>query len=433
MTTAWCARLWTGERVLRSAVVEMAGAHITAVTADAPPPPGALVLEGLVLPGFDNAHSHAFHRVLRGRSHAGAGSFWAWRDLMYAIAERLDPDSYRRLATAVFAEMLEAGYTRVAEFHYLHHGPGGRPYAEPRAMSRALADAAEEAGIRLVLLDTLYLTAAPGVDPDPVQRRFADADVDSWLASAADLASSTAGRPFVEHGLAVHSVRAVPPPAIAAAAMQARERGVPLHAHVSEQPRENDECLAAYGRTPVEVFADAGALGPGFTAVHATHLTAGDIALLAGSRVCLCPTTERDLADGIGPAALLRDTGAVLRIGSDSNAVVDPLEEIRAVEMDERLASLRRGAFAAAELVSLGTDSALVAPGRPADLVEVALGSTRLAGFAEDAVVAAVVHAGTAADVRTVVVAGQVRVRDGRHARIDTAAALSAAIAEVAP
>lgn len=429
-TAIWCARLWDGRTLQRDVTVEHADGRITAVIVDSAPPADAMRLGGLVVPGFHNGHSHAFHRVLRGRTQGEADSFWSWRDRMYAAAERLDPDSYRRLATAVYAEMVEAGYTAVAEFHYLHHGAGGRPYAESRAMSRALMEAAAAAGIRLLLLDTLYLTAAPGVGPDAVQRRFADEDVDGWLAATDALPTPPTGG-LVEHGLAVHSVRAVPPAAIAAAAEHARRRGIPLHAHVSEQPRENAECREAYGRTPVELLADAGALGPDFTAVHATHLTAGDIDLLGTSRVCLCPTTERDLADGIGPASRLRDAGALLRIGSDSQAVVDPLEEIRAVEMDERLAGLRRGVFAAPSLVRIGTADAVIAPGAPADLVEIGLDSVRLAGFDEGAVLDAAVHAGTAADVRTVVIAGESRVIGGRHVGIDTAALLGAAIAEV--
>lgn len=436
MTTWWAARAVIDGSVRDNVVLEAADGVFTRVEPDAEMPWHARILNGAVLPGAVNAHSHAFHRVLRSRTHRGRDSFWSWREQMYAAAAVLDPETYRALASAVFAEMLRAGYTAVGEFHYVHRAPGGTAYADPNEMSHALAAAAQDAGIRLVLLDTLYLAGGPGVAPDATQVRFSDGSAESWGERTSALAPSG----LVTHGLAVHSVRAVPPEAIAVAAQVARERGVPLHAHVSEQPRENSECLAAYGGTPVEVLREAGALGPDFTAVHATHLSDSDVTALGGSHVCVCATTERDLADGIGPIPALRAAGATLCLGSDSHAVIDPFEEARAVELDERLGSRSRGSFTGEELLAimttggaraLGLPDAGLSVGAPADFIEVDTDSVRMAGHDRAALVDALVYAAAPADVRTVVVAGVERVRGGAHASIDTAAELDRAIRQV--
>jgi formiminoglutamate deiminase len=438
MTSWWAERAILGGEVRERVVIDERDGIITAVDVDVDVPWHARILSGIVMPGAVNAHSHAFHRVLRSRTHRGRDSFWSWRDQMYAAAARLDPETYRRLARAVFAEMLLAGYTAVGEFHYLHHAPGGTAYADPNEMSQALASAAEEAGIRLVLLDTLYLAGGPGVAPDPTQVRFSDGGVEAWVERTSALRSAG----LVTHGLAIHSVRAVPPDAITVAAQAARHRGAPLHAHVSEQPRENEEALAAYGRTPVRILRDAGALGADFTAVHATHLTEGDIHDLGGSHVCVCATTERDLADGIGPIPALREAGARLCLGSDSHAVIDPFEEARAIELDERLGSRRRGTFTGDDLLavmtsggasSLGLPTTGVAVGAPADFIEVDTSSVRLAGHDPAAVIDALVYAAAPGDVRTVVVAGVERVRDGQHVSIDVATELDRAIRGVLP
>lgn len=436
MTTWWAAHAVIDGEVRHGVLLESTDGLLTRVECDVDAPADAQMLTGVVLPGAVNAHSHAFHRVLRGRTHRGHDSFWAWRDQMYAAAGRLDPEGYYALARAVFAEMLLAGYTAVGEFHYLHYAPGGSAYADPNAMSAALSWAAEDAGIRLVLLDTLYLESAPGKSPDETQARFSDGSVERWIERTAVLR----GLRLVTHGLAIHSVRAVPPDAIAVAAQVARERGVPLHAHVSEQPRENDECRVAYGRSPVEVLRDAGALSNGFTAVHATHLADSDVRALGDSHVCVCPTTERDLADGIGPIPALRDAGASLCLGSDSHAIIDPFEEARAIEMDERLGSRRRGTFTGAELLAamnvggsaaLGLSSLGLTVGSPADFIEVDTSSVRLAGHDDTEMVDAVVYAATSSDVRTVVVDGVEQVQAGAHRSIDAAAELDRQIRRV--
>ena len=431
MRSWWAAHALLPGGPARDVLLTEDGGVLTAVTPDAPPG-DAHRLPGVVLPGMANTHSHAFHRALRGRTADRGGTFWTWRDRMYALAARLDPDSYLALARAAYAEMACAGVVAVGEFHYLHHGPGGRPYDEPNAMAHALAAAAAEAGVRLTLLDTCYL--AGGLGPDghlplgPVQRRFSDGDADAWAARVAGLRDS----PGFRVGVAVHSVRAVPRPALATVAAVAGGR--PLHVHLSEQPAENDACLAHHGLTPTALLDAEGLLGPATTAVHATHLTGPDIATLGatGTGVCLCPTTERDLADGIGPARALHDAGSRLSLGSDSCAVVDPFEEARGLEMHERLVSGHRGRFRPGELLAALTghaalgdpDGGRLAPGAPADLVAVRTDTARTAG----ADPAQILFAATAADVDTVVAGARVVVQGGRHRLGDVGALLGAAI-----
>ncbi len=417
----WCELAWLPDGPARAVALELSGDRIVGVTAGAPR--RGTVLPGLTVPGLVNQHSHAFHRALRGRPARAAGSFWSWREGMYRVASALDPDAYRRLATAVYAEMALVGYTAVTEFHYLHHAPGGRPYADPIVMDRALVEAATTAGLRLTLLDTCYLAGGLGRPPEGVQSRFADADVDAWAERASAVASLDNGD-RVRVGGAIHSVRAVPRAALSAVAAWTRTgagRERPLHVHLSEQPDENAACLAFHGRTPTALLDDAGALGPATTAVHATHLTDDDIEVLAraGARACFCPTTERDLGDGIGPAGALAAAGVPLCLGSDSHAVVDPCEEMRALEMHERLRHRVRERFTPAELVAAGADGATITVGSPADLVTLDTVSVRTAGARPDGVLLAA----AAADVREVRVGGRVVVRDGVHQLVERPAA----------
>jgi formiminoglutamate deiminase len=419
-TTYWAEVAHLPDGIAAHVRLDVEDGRFTAVRPDTEPG-SALRLPGVVLPGFVNAHSHAFHRALRGRTHAGGGTFWTWREAMYAVAARLDPDSYRRLATAAYAEMAIAGVTAVAEFHYLHHGPGGVPYADPNAMRGALRAAATDAGIRLTVLDTCYLAGGFDTPLSVPQLRFGDRDADAWAERAADA-----------DGVAVHSVRAVPREALAVVAKVAAGR--PLHVHLSEQPAENAACLSRHGVTPTGLLAAEGVLTPATTAVHATHLTDADIGLLsaAGSGACLCPTTERDLADGIGPARALHDAGVALSLGSDQHAVVDLVEEARALEMHERLATGERGRFTPAQLLAaltnhapLGTsDAGRLAVGAPADLVAVRLDTVRTAGV--DPV--QILFAATAADMDTVVVGGETVVSGGAHRLGDVGALLASAI-----
>ncbi|TQK44999.1 formiminoglutamate deiminase [Streptomyces sp. SLBN-118] len=402
------------------------------------PPQGATVLRGLTIPGLANAHSHAFHRALRGTVQVGSGTFWTWREVMYQVASRLTPESYFSLARAVYAEMALAGITAVGEFHYLHHAPGGAAYADPNAMGEALIAAAADAGIRITLLDTAYLSAGFGEAPNQHQLRFSDGTADAWAERASALKDS-------EHaliGAAIHSVRAVPADQLSTVAQWASSRNAPLHVHLSEQTAENDACRAAHGRTPTRLLADHGVLGPRTTGVHNTHLTDEDIALLGGTTTgtCMCPTTERDLADGIGPAAALQRAGSPLSLGSDSHAVIDLLEEARAMELDERLRTRTRGHWTAAALLRAATSDGHTALGRPdagriepgalADFTTVALDTVRTTGPVPRLAAEAVVFAGTAADVRHTVVGGRHVVRDGAHALVpDVPGALASSIA----
>ncbi|MFY4721025.1 formimidoylglutamate deiminase [Streptomyces sp. LaBMicrA B280] len=456
--TYWLEHAWLGDRVEPGVLVETEGGRIGAVRTGVPaPPPGAEALRGLTLPGLANAHSHAFHRALRGSVQVGSGtgsppqargqsggggerapeSFWAWRDVMYSVADKLTPDSYFSLARATYAEMALAGITCVGEFHYVHHARGGTPYADPNAMGEALIAAAAEAGIRITLLDTCYLAAGFDQAPNSHQLRFSDGSAEAWAERCAVLKE----RDHARIGAAIHSVRAVPADQLATVARFAEERRAPLHVHLSEQTAENDACLAAHGRTPTRLLADHGVLGPRTTGVHNTHLTDEDIALLGGSATgtCMCPTTERDLADGIGPAVALQRAGSPLSLGSDSHAVIDLLEEARAMELNERLRTRTRGHWTAAALLraatadghaALGWDEAgRIEPGALADLTTIALDSVRTAGPEPRLGAETAVFAAGAADVRHTVVGGRQVVRDGAHTLVpDVPRALAAAV-----
>ncbi len=394
-------------------------------------------LPGVLLPGLANAHSHAFHRALRGRTHADGGSFWTWRTVMYEVAGKLDPDSYLALARAVYAEMALAGITSVGEFHYLHHDRDGKRYAEPNVMGEALRQAASDAGIRLTLLDTCYLagglTSSGHTPLEGVQRRFGDGDAEAWALRVADLKPSAGMRV----GAAIHSVRAVPRDQLGTVAaftrMDAGEQ-LPLHVHLSEQPAENEACLAYYGLTPAALLEDSGVLSPQTSLIHATHLTSADITALKDSFACFCPTTERDLADGIGPARALADVGATITLGSDQHAVIDLFEEARGLEMHERLSSLNRGRFSPGELLnaltvdgqrSLGRpELGVLQAGAPADLIAVRLDSVRTAGSDPEQIALSAVGS----DVDTVLVGGEVVVSEGRHRLGDVGRLLTQAL-----
>ncbi len=425
MTIYWCDYAWLPSGVVEAVAITLEHGRI--VTVEVGAEPSGSRLPGLTLPGFANAHSHAFHRALRGRT--GGKDFWAWRAGMYALAEKLTPESYLSLARAVYAEMVLAGVTAVGEFHYLHHGRGGVAYSEPNAMGEALRQAAREAGIRLTLLDTCYLAGGIEVEVNETQRRFSDGTAVAWRERVGALKPD--GNTVI--GSAIHSVRAVPREQLATVDISG-----PLHVHLSEQPAENEQCLAAYGRTPTEVLHEAGVLGPRTSAVHATHLTARDIELLgsSGTTACFCPTTEADLADGIGPARELADAGSPLSLGSDQHAAIDLLEEARRLEQHERIRSGKRGRFSGHELIaamtrhsSLGwSDAGTIAPGSRADLVTVRMDTVRTAGASPEQLPLVA----TAADISRVVVGGTVVAVEGTHMTLgDVGKFLRKAISEV--
>jgi formimidoylglutamate deiminase len=276
------------------------------------------------VPAMVSAHSHAFQRDLRGigeRSERPDDDFWSWREAMYALAGALDPDSIYGVSKRCYDEMRAAGYGAVGEFHYVHHRPDGTPYEEANAMALAVARAASDAGLRCVLLPAAYAHAA-----EPGQRRFCDPDVDTFLARVDELPDG--------HGVAAHSVRAVPPEWLREIAAYSEARGIVRHVHAAEQLRELRECEAEHGCSPIELLHRAGFLGERASVVHGVHVSERDVALLAetGTTVVSCPLTEGNLGDGHPPALAYRDAGVPLAIGSDSNVVLDAFEEVRELE-----------------------------------------------------------------------------------------------------
>ena len=427
--SAWHAELAFLGEVQDRVLIEVEGERIAAVTSGVEAPEGAVKLRGLVLPGLANGHSHVFQRALRGRVEKTVGSdFCSWREEMFRLAGGLDPEAFYELALGGYGEMALAGITAVGEFHYLHHAPGGTAYPDPNLMSRRLLEAARRAGIRITLLDTCYLRG--GFDGRPLegaQLRFGDGSAEAWVERVAALGEG----PSMRLGAAIHSVRALDERSIGVVGVWAQDHAAPLHVHLSEQPAENDDCLKATGLTPARLLERAGALGEHVTAVHATHAAFDDIRLLGstGTSVCLCPTTERALADGIGPARLLAAAGSPLCLGSDSHAVIDLFEEARAVELDERLASGRRGHHQPAALLeavtingmrALGWEAGRLEPGMLADFIAVDMGSMRTAGALPEQVICAA----TAADVTDVVVGGKQVVKERRHLELGDVGAL---------
>lgn len=304
------------------------------------------------LPALATAHSHAFQRMMRGKaqrpSEDPSDSFWSWRGQMYAIANRLTPESMQAIARVAFRELYASGVRTVGEFHYVHHATNGVAYADRTVMSQAVIEAAKDVGLRICLIRTAYHRAGPGRLAEEGQRRFCDPSVDDVLCDLDALRSRYADDPNVRIGVAPHSVRAVPPSWLVPLADYARTHAMPFHMHVAEQPREIEECLAETKKRPVELLADLGVLSPRFVAVHGTHLLPHEATLLgtAASMVCLCPTTERDLGDGLCDLPSLRDAGVRLCTGIDSHVVCDPIEELRSLETHARLATGKRVTFA---------------------------------------------------------------------------------------
>lgn len=381
----------------------------------------------MVLPGFVNAHSHAFQRAIRGATHhRGAddpSSFWSWREAMYRAAAGLDPDAFEDVTRRAFAEMREAGITCVGEFHYVHHQRDGRPYDDPNELSHRVIRAAESVGIRLVLLEVYYARAGHGAPPLPEQRRFCDGSVQAYLQRVDALR-----RRGTAVGITPHSIRAAGMDDLRELCAYATEHDLVVHTHLSEQPRENEECLAEHGVSPTLVFAEAGALDrPGrFTAVHAVHVTDEDRRTLSGQNVCACPTTEADLGDGIVGASRLRRAGVSLSLGSDSNSVIDLIQEARALEMHERLASQERlrlndergrlgealldiATRGGARALGVQTKQGTLAPGFVMDAALVDLEHPLLAGVSPDHLLDAIFTGATASLVCGTLVGGEER------------------------
>ncbi|PWC55473.1 N-formimino-L-glutamate deiminase [Azospirillum sp. TSH7] len=405
------------------------------------PPAGMERAAGPVIPGMPNLHSHAFQRAMAGlteRAGPAEDSFWTWREVMYGFVRRIDPDEFQAVAAMAYAEMLERGYTSVAEFHYLHHAPDGRAYADPAEMSMRILAAADATGIGLTHLPVLYAQGGFGGQPaGEGQRRFLNSP-DRLL----DIAAACRAAPGDHRiGLALHSLRAVSPEAAEAVldGLSALDPTAPIHIHVAEQTAEVDASLAWSGRRPVEWLLDRGWPGPSWCLVHATHVTPAEVAGIAasGAVVGLCPTTEADLGDGLFPARDFLAQGGRFGIGSDSQIIIDVAEELRLLEFGQRLTARRRNLLASHPGSSTGADlyrtavaggaQALDRPepagglkvGQRADLVVLDPDDPRLYGRSDDTLLDSYVFAGALNPVRDVVAGGRLVVRDGRHVDTD--------------
>jgi formimidoylglutamate deiminase len=441
--------LFTGKR-FESGLVLVADArgHILRLSRDPADCAAARRLPNrAILPGLVNTHSHAFHRVIRGRTEFRSGThrdtFWTWREMMFRAAISLDPDDLYHATSMAFLEMALAGITTVGEFHYLHRDPSGRAYADTNAMAHAIVRAARDVGLRLCLLHCAYARAGWHRTPSVAQKRFIIASPDEYLASYHDLRASLANDTaagLAWTGFAPHSVRAVPPDYLRALLPTMRTSAAPVQMHICEQTDENEACLAEHDTTPLGLLEREGALHADFTAVHAIHVANHEVGALArcGARVCACPTTERSLGDGICPADTFLARGVPVALGTDTNIQTDLLEDARELECHLRLKHLHRIVLAPAaasdpdpaELASHLLDCATrhgaaslhapggaLEPGRPADFFTIDLDDPTLAGCDAETLPAALVFAGGRSCIRDVVIGGRPIVTEGRHPR----------------
>ncbi|MDT5061427.1 MAG: hypothetical protein QOH63_1886 [Acidobacteriota bacterium] len=395
-----------------------------------------------MLPGLVNAHSHAFQRVIRGRTERRTSdhdSFWTWREMMYSAATRLTPEDIRVASRMAFLEMALGGICAVGEFHYLHHAPDGVPYDDPNLTAKAVLEAARDAGIRIALLRVAYARSGYLTEPNARQKRFIEAEPETYLRNTeslhAELARHDSGVAWI--GVAPHSVRAVPLDYLRAIiSYAASKEAVPFHMHVAEQPAEVRACIEEYGRTPVEFLYSEGLLTQNFTGVHAIHIAPEEARLLAQARatVCACPTTERNLGDGIVPAEMLFTEGVRVALGTDSHTQIDLLEDARELEYHLRLQKLERAVLAPADDAaqsslatrlfdcaslngarSINAPSGKLEPGFPADFFTVNLDDPSIAGAAPDDLLSSIVFGLARTAIRDVFVGGKQIVSDGRH------------------
>ncbi len=400
--------------------------------------PEAQYVPGMVLPGIPNAHSHAFQRAMAGlteRNDGSEASFWSWRRAMYKLANRLTPDDMRVIALELYIEMLKSGYTSVAEFHYLHHGIDGTPYDNPGEMSLALLDAAEEAGIAITLLPSLYMTEGFGkTEVSADQRRFAN-DLDGYQKLWESLAKAVGARTNARLGFAIHSLRAVHGTNLIEAdrLLKSLDQSAPIHIHVSEQMAEVNEAISHLGATPIRYLHETVGFDQGWTLIHATHATGAEVEMIAKAcaTVCLCPTTEANLGDGIFETAGFLATGGFIAIGSDSHISVDPREELRQLEYQARLYHQKRAIMVdfmtpnvgealwcrAAEggADSIGQPTGYIKPDKRADLIVLDSNHPVLAGRESSAAIDSFVFSGQPTPVRDVMVGGKWVVQNGRH------------------
>ena len=416
---------------------------------------GAERLPGVVLPGMPNLHGHAFQRAMAGlaeRLAPGEASFWTWREVMYRFLERIGPEELVAIAAQLYVEMLEAGYTAIGEFHYLHHAPDGRPYADPAALSWAILEARATSGIGLTHLPVLYVTGGfGGAPPEAGQRRFLH-DLEGFAALLEALAPRLGAEPDLRLGVAPHSLRAVPDRALCemVGLADAIDAEAPIHIHVAEQAKEVRDCLEWCGARPVAHLFDTVEIGPRWCLIHATHMDDGETETLAGSGAVagLCPTTEANLGDGLFHLSDFLAAGGRFGIGSDSHVSISPVEELRWLEYGQRLGTLRRLIAASEEqpqcgarlwqaalaggAQALGRRIGRLAPGYRADLIRIDDQHPILAGRRGEVLLDSLVFSGNANLVRDVMVGGRWLVRDSRHLRRDViAAAYRASVARL--
>lgn len=436
-----CDALWQPQGWLSPAVVGVDDAGSIAWLSSQAPETASDVetVRGVVVPGMPNLHSHAFQRAMAGLAEHGVGddSFWTWRDAMYRLVERVEPEDVQAIAAQLYVEMLEAGYTAVGEFHYLHHDTGGKPYTDRAELSRRIVAAASDAGIGLTLLPTAYASGGFGGAPvGTAQRRFVDT-VEGLFRIVG--AVREAASPNLRVGLALHSLRAVPPRQIedCVSALHALDATAPVHVHVAEQLREVEECVAHTGRRPVQWLLDEAPVDRRWCLVHATHVDDRELERIAqsGAVVGLCPTTEANLGDGVAPAAELLTAGARIGIGSDSHVSVSVTEELRWLEYAQRLVRRRRNVLSDLTRPSTGQRllqatleggaQALARPigtlavGSRADLVVLDPDHAALHGRPLSRVLDAWIFASSTSPVRDVMVGGVWCVQGGRHRQRD--------------
>jgi len=389
-----------------------------------------------LMPGFVNAHSHSFQRLIRGKSESRRVSgkdFWSWRGTMYHAAAQLNPQDIYDVARMAFLEMVLAGTTTVGEFHYLHTSADGRPYDDPNLLSKQVIAAAQSVGLRIVLLRTAYLRSGYELPRDPGQTRFFESTHDFLLNMDALVEGFPASAAEVRFGVAPHSVRAVPLPDLEEIAAWSRSRKLPLHMHVAEQIAENTACVREYGYTPVELLSRNRILGPDFTAVHSIHISAGEIEMLsqAEATICSCPTTERNLGDGVIASDLVMRAGIRVALGSDSQAQIDPLEDARELDYHLRLRDQERAIldqieeetlasrlFACATVNgarALSVPTGEFIPGSFADCFTVDLDDLSIAGHSSDDLLPMTVFSLNRSAIRDVIVNGRFTVRDQQH------------------
>ncbi|MFN2529863.1 MAG: formimidoylglutamate deiminase [Pyrinomonadaceae bacterium] len=394
-----------------------------------------------LLPGMINAHSHAFQRVIRGRTEyrtqATTDSFWTWRDLMYKAANQLAPEEIYVASSMAFLEMALSGITTVGEFHYIHNAPDGKAYEDPNMIAKEVIRAATNVGIRIALLRVAYSRTGFGRPLDPRQARFIENSPDTFLKNSAALEQCIRGYDdSALLGVAPHSVRAVPVEWLQAIAEFAAKKICPVHMHVAEQPAEVSACIEEYGMSPIHLLAHHGILSDRFTAVHAIHIApdSADVLALNGARVCACPTTERNLGDGIVPVNDYFRAGVSVSLGTDSQTIIDLLEDARELEYHLRLKSMQRNILAseqgqqastlASQLFdcatrngarSLGCDGGEIKVGNFADFYTVDLNDLTLAGSDDTSLLANIVFSSSRAAVRDVIVGGKYVISDSQH------------------